>query len=124
MTKEEYKQHLDNIKSNSNAVYAGQSAGSYTSIQLKSSGSSSGIVTTASGGKAKKVSVVWNTNTSSGRTLDIYGKNTAYGSAADLYNSAVATKGTKIGSIIYGTSTELTIDGDLFKVILKFPVIK
>ena len=96
----------------SSAVYAGQSAGSNTSIQLKSKDSSSGIVTTTSGGKAKKVSVVWNTNTSSGRTLDIYGKNTAYTSAADLYNSAVATKGTKIGSIVYGTSTELTIDGD------------
>ena len=92
----------------SSAVYAGQSAGGNSSIQLKSKDSSSGIVTTASGGKAKKVSVVWNANTSSGRTLDIYGKNTAYGSAADLYNSA----GTKIGSIVYGISTELTIDGD------------
>ena len=96
----------------SSAVYAGQSAGSNTSIQLKSKDSSSGIVTTASGGKAKKVSVEWNANTSSGRTLDIYGKNTAYDSAADLYSSAAATKGTKIGSIVYGTSTELTIDGD------------
>ena len=96
----------------SSAVYAGQSAGSNSSIQLKSKDNSSGVITTTSGGKAKKVSVVWNTNTSSGRTLDIYGKNTAYDSAADLYNSDAATKGTKIGSIVYGTSTELTIDGD------------
>ena len=96
----------------SSAVYAGNSAGGHASIQLRTTNSNSGIITTTSGGKAKKVSVVWNTNTSSGRTLDIYGKNTAYTSAADLYNSAAATKGTKIGSIAYDTSTELTIDGD------------
>ena len=96
----------------SSAVYAGNSAGGNSSIQLRTTNSNSGIITTTSGGKAKKVSVVWNTNTSSGRTLDIYGKNTAYDSAADLYSNVAATKGTKIGSIVYGTSTELTIDGD------------
>ena len=92
------------------AVYKGKSAGGNTSIQLKSADSISGIVTTTSGGKVSKIEVSWNSNTTSGRTLDIYGKATAYTAASDLYNAS--TRGTKLGSIVYGTSTELTITGD------------
>ena len=97
------------ITVSSDAVYAGQSAGSYESIQLKSKDSTSGIVTTQSGGKAKKVVVDWNSNTSSDRTLDVYGKNSAYAAATDLYSAS--TQGTKLGSIKNGTS-ELIINGD------------
>ena len=95
----------------SKAVYAGQSAGDYESIQLRSKNSNSGIITTTSGGKVKKIMVVWNSNTTSGRILDVYGKNTAYSSPADLYGGS-STQGTKLGSIKYGTSTELVITGD------------
>ena len=94
----------------SSAIYAGQSAGGNSSIQLRSSNSNSGIVTTTSGGKAKKVVVVWQSSTSAGRTIDIYGKNSAYTQATDLYNST--NQGTKLGSIKCGTSTEFTISGD------------
>lgn len=94
----------------SSAVYAGNSAGGNSSIQLRSSNSNSGIVTTTSGGKVKKIKVTWNTNTTNDRTLDVYGKNTAYSSASDLYNSS--SQGTKLGSIKYGTSTELEISSD------------
>lgn len=94
----------------SSAVYAGQSAGGNSSIQLRSDKSSSGIVTTKSGGKVKKIKVTWNSSTSSGRTLDIYGKNTSYTAATELYSTS--TQGTKLGSIKYGTSTELEISGD------------
>lgn len=94
----------------SDAVYAGQSAGSNTSIQLRSKDSNSGIVTTASGGKVTKVTVEWNSNTESGRTLNVYGKNTAYSAATDLYNSS--NRGTLLGTIVRGTSTELTVTGD------------
>ena len=98
--------------STSSAVYAGNSAGgtdnSGPTIQLRSS-SNSGIITTASGGKARKITVVWNGETASSRTIDIYGKNTAYSSPADLYGN---NKGTSLGSIVYGTGTELTITGD------------
>lgn len=94
----------------SNAVYAGNSAGSNDSIQLRSSNSNSGIITTKSCGKATKISIVWNSSTSTGRMLDIYGKNTAYESASDLYDTS--KQGTKIGSIVYGTSTVLEITGD------------
>ena len=91
----------------SDAVYAGYSAGGNSSIQLRSNNSNSGIITTASGGKAKKITVDWNKNTSSGRILNVYGKNTAYSAVTELYNTS--NQGTLLGTIVYGTSTELTI---------------
>jgi len=94
----------------SGAVYAGQSAGDNSSIQLRSKDSNSGIISTTSAGRVKKVVVVWNSNTAADRTLDIYGNNTAYTAVTDLY--AKSNQGTKLGSIVKGTSTELTIDGD------------
>ena len=94
----------------SSAVYAGNSAGGNSSIQLRSDKSTAGIVTTTSGGFAKKVVVTWNSNTSSGRTLNVYGSNSAYSAPTDLYNSAKA--GTKLGTIVCGTSTELVIEED------------
>ena len=95
------------VTSNSDAVYAGQSAGGNNSIQLRSNNNNSGIITTESGGTVMNVTVTWNSNTSNGRTLNIYGKDTAYGDPADLYNAS--TQGTLIGSIVYGTSTSLDI---------------
>ena len=94
--------------SNSTAVYAGQSAGGNESIQLRAT-SPSGIITTTSGGYARKITVQWNSNTTASRTLDIYGSNTEYTSASDLYGDS---KGTKLGSIVFETSTELVIEGD------------
>ena len=95
----------------SGVEYAGNCAGRYGSVQLQSGGGS-GIVTTDNnyGTNALTVTVTWESNTPDGRTIDIYGKNTAYESPADLYASA--TRGTKIGSIVKGTSTSLTIDED------------
>ena len=94
----------------SGAVYAGNSAGGNDAIQLRTDNSNSGVITTASGGKAKKVVVAWGNATIEGRTLDVYGKNTAYSTAADLYDAN--KKGTLLGSIVNGTSTELNITGD------------
>ena len=100
------------IGSSSGNTYAGNSAGDNNSIQLRTNNSNSGIVVTnsASNQVARKITVDWNTNTSSSRTLDIYGKSTAYIAASDLYSSS--TQGTKLGSIAFDTSTELTITGD------------
>lgn len=94
----------------SSAVYAGNSAGGNSSIQLRSDKSSAGIVTTTSGGFAKKVAVTWNSNTSSGRTLSVYGKTSAYTAATNLYDSN--SRGDLLGTIVCGTSTELLIDGE------------
>ena len=100
-------------KATSEAVYAGNSAGGNESIQLRSNNSNSGIVTTESGGKVRKIVVEWNSNTASGRTLDIYGKNTTYSSPTELYaTGGNGEQGTKLGSIVYGTSTELIVEGD------------
>ena len=94
----------------SDARYAGSSANGNSAIQLRST-NNSGIVTTTSGGSIKSITVEWDSNnTAEGRTLDIYGKNTAYSEASDLYDTN--TQGAKLGSIINGTSTSLTIDGN------------
>ena len=101
------------VSISSDAVYAGNTAGgssSNASVQMRSNNSNSGIVTKASGGKVTKVVVDWNSSSVNGRTLDIYGKNTAYTAATDLYDNS--TQGTKLGSIVNGTSTELEISGD------------
>ena len=102
------------VKATSPAVYAGCTANNEGAIQLRSKGSDCGIVTTTSGGSATRISVVWGTSTLSGRTIDIYGKSTAYKAASDLYTSKDNTgdPGIKIGSIVSGTSTELVIEGD------------
>ena len=99
--------------SNSDAVYAGNSAGGNDAIQLRSNNSNSGIVTTTSGGKATKVTVEWNSNTAATRTITIYGKNSAYSAATDLYGS---NAGTSLGDLNIDNATnnvsELTITGD------------
>lgn len=94
----------------SNAVYAGNCAGSNSSIQLRSNNNNSGIVTTTSGGKVKSITVNWSASTALGRTLNVYVKNSAYSAATDLYNSS--TQGTLLGTIVCGTSTSLTVSGD------------
>lgn len=106
------------VTATSNAVYAGQTAKSKQgAIQMRSKYSNSGIVSTTSGGKVLTVSVVWNKETAADRTLDIYGSNTPYKSAADLYTNA---QGTKIGSIAKsGETTTVTVEGDYYYVGLR-----
>ena len=95
----------------SGAIYAGNSATSFGAIQLRSK-EGSGIVTTKYDGSSylSSVTVKWNAETASGRQLDIYGSNTPYTNPSDLYNNQ--TEGTLLGSIVYGTSTSLTITGE------------
>ncbi|MBQ9216871.1 MAG: chitobiase/beta-hexosaminidase C-terminal domain-containing protein [Muribaculaceae bacterium] len=94
----------------SDAVYAGNSArgasATNLSIQLRSKNSNSGIVTTASGGATvKKVTITFNSSTTSGNVVQVFGKAAAYNSAADLYGD---NKGTLVGEITCGTNTDLT----------------
>ena len=88
-----------NKTSNSSAVYAGNSAGSNDAIQLRTNNSNSGIISTTSGGKIRKITIVWNTNTATNRILDIYGNNSEYTAVSNLYSSDSDTQGTKIGSV-------------------------
>ena len=94
----------------SGAVYAGQSAGGNASIQMRSKNSNSGIVTTVSGGKVKSITVEWNSNTTNGRILNVYGSHKAFSSPTELYNTS--TDGDKLGTIVYGQSTTFTVTGD------------
>ncbi len=99
-----------NLQCTSNAKYAGYSTENEShSIQMNAT-SPSGIISTISGGKLGKVTVVWDDQTLSHRILQVYGKNSAYTGSADLYNDS--KKGTLLGTIVKGTNTELIIDGD------------
>ena len=84
-----------NVAATSSARYAGNSAKSSSGgIQLRSKNSNSGIVSTVSGGKVKSVKI---TVESGSNNIDVYGSNTAYASAFDLYKTG--NQGTKIGTL-------------------------
>lgn len=102
-----YTSDITNITYQGNLM---KKTGTDSTIQMRTTNDNSGIVSTTSGGLLESISVEWNSETTSKRTLDIYGSNTPYTSANDLYDSA--KQGTKIGSIVYGTSTSLTFDSD------------
>ena len=89
----------------SNAIYAANmSAGNVDAIQLRSKSSNSGIVSTTSGGKLKKVVLTWASNTSAGRKVQIYGSNTAYTAPTDLYGT---NQGTMLAELNINDATEL-----------------
>ena len=89
---------FSNVAATSNARYAGNSAKDGSgNIQLRSKNSNSGIVSTTSGGKVKSVKI---TVANGSNTIDVYGNNTAYTDATDLYATGDnANQGTKIGSL-------------------------
>lgn len=95
------------------AVYAGHTITRGSGDIGVASSSNSGIVVTTSAGIVKSVTITAKSY-SSGYTnyLDIYGKNSSYDSASDLYNNS--KKGTLIGSLAFsGYSTEtLTLNTD------------
>ena len=95
----------------SGVVYAGQSAGGNNAIQLRTTNNNSGVVVTgnSTGKTASSITVSWNSNTANARTLNVYGKDSAYSAPTDLYNAN--NQGTLLGTIVYGTSTSLTITG-------------
>lgn len=88
---------FSNVSVSSKAVYAGNCAGSNNSIQLRSSSANSGIVTTASGGTVVRLKVEWNTSTTDGRKIYIYGSDNPFNSAEDLYKAGP----TQLGEITY-----------------------
>lgn len=97
---------FSNVAFTSNAKYAGNSAKDASgNIQLRSKNSNSGIVSTTSGGTLTSVKIVVG---SGSNTIFVFGKNTTYSSASDLYNTS--EQGTQIGSCT-GTST-INITGE------------
>ena len=108
-----YSNWFDKSDSNgSDAKYAGctMTTNNDKNIQINTSTDNSkrGIISTTSGGTATKVTVTWGNGNSAGRSLVIYGSNDAY-TTVSAFNTS---KGTELGSITYGTSTELIISGN------------
>lgn len=91
----------------SDAVYAGYSypGSNNTVIQIRVSGSNSGVWTTTSGGYVHSITV--SLAKTGSNILDVYGKNTPYTSGSELY--AEATMGTLIGSVTGSTSQEVSL---------------
>lgn len=98
----------DKKGNNSDAVYAVNGNRGVSYIQLRAS-SPSGLVSTTSGGVVKKVKVTWATSqsTSSGRTITVYGKNTAY-QLSDLYDNS--KKGTELGKVTKDNDATETVE--------------
>ena len=102
-------QDFEGVKDQSPAEYKGQACGNTNNyIQLRTSNNNSGIVSTVSGGVAKKVVLAWTADKNDGKTVEVYGSNVAYTAATDLYG---ANKGTLIGTID-SSSTTLEITGE------------
>ena len=89
---------FSNVAATSSARYAGNSAKSSSGgIQMRSKNSNSGIVSTVSGGRVKSVTI---TVESGSNAIDVYGSNTAYTGAGDLYATGEGgNQGTKIGTL-------------------------
>ena len=91
----------------SGAVYKGNSAGSNSSIQLRSSNSNSGVVSTTSGGTLVSVKISFNSETAATRTVQVFGHTQAYSAPSDLYAS---TSGTSLGEINFDNGATQTIN--------------
>ncbi len=102
--------YLASSGSASKAVYAGYTASGNASLQFNDD-NKAGIVTTGSGGKVRKVSVVWNGLTANARSLAIYTSHTPFKSADDLYSNS--RQGELQGSLSMGwPMTTFLIKGD------------
>ena len=98
-------------ENHSGAKYAGTTAGGNNSVQFRTS-STSGLISTTSGGTAKSVTIDWNSSTAKEREVEVYGKSEAYSSVADLFDSN--KRGTLLGTFIYksNAATSIEINGD------------
>lgn len=93
------------------AKYAGHSfAGNTDAIQIRTSGSVEGIVVTAQNGTkvVKSVTVNFATAPSGTRKLQVYGKHSAYSTAADLFSAEADTQGELIGELAADGTVDCT----------------
>ena len=102
--------NFSDVTKTSDAVYAGNSAKDNSgNIQMRSKNSNSGIVSTTSGGTVASVEI---TVASGSNTIDVYGSNSAYSAASDLYGDS---KGTKVGSVTSTGAINFTGDNANFE---------
>lgn len=79
-------------------------------IQMRSSNNNSGIVCAKSAGKVTKVTVYWGQSQTTDRTVNVYGRHTAYYNPTQLYKSDTDTTGVLVGTMTAskGTVTSVT----------------
>ena len=113
VTNNVYKSWTSTITGESGAIYNGVTATTYSAIQLNSNvDKGAGIITESSTSNIRRVAVNWNSNTQANRTLVVYGKNTAYSSTAELYSDDADVRGTTLGVLVNGLSTEINVTGN------------
>lgn len=97
--------YTDWSKQGATAVYSGKTKKGNNVIQTNEGSTNDryGIWTTSSGGHLRSVTITLIASTTN--TVDVYAKNEAYSSAADMWDNS--KKGTKIGSVTGNGSTEV-----------------
>lgn len=80
----------------SGAEYSGNCAGDHNSIQLRSDIKTGypGLISSLSGGNLVSLAFDWNSNTSSGRTIQIFGSNVPIESSKSLFDGTLDPVGT------------------------------
>lgn len=91
-----------------NGTYEAQCASKY-GIQIRSKNDNSGIVGSCTGKTVKSITIQFDSNTTSGRTVDIYASSTEFG-ISNMYGSSTPTK---VSSISY--------DGSIDTITFNFP---
>ncbi len=94
-----YKSFTD-LSLNSAAKYMGYTSGPDGTLRLNNEYTNC-IAISSTAGIVKRVSVKWNSNTTDGRTITVYGRNVAY--------SSLNTSGTNLGTITYGTNSSFDL---------------
>ena len=94
----------------SGAVYGGNlttKSNTTSTIQVRAQ-DQSGLWVTTSGGVAKSVKLTWDSGTTAGRSVEIYGKNSAY-ALGDIYSSDSSVLGEKVATISKDDNSETTL---------------
>ena len=94
-----YKSFTD-LTLNSAAKYMGYTSCVGGALRVNSNYTNC-IAVSSTAGIVKRVSVKWNSNTTNGRTITVYGRNVAY--------SSLNTSGTNLGTITYGTNSSFDL---------------
>lgn len=95
-----YYNSFTDLTVNSDAEYMGYTSGPDGALRLNNEYTNC-IATSSTAGIVKRVSVKWNSNTTNGRTITVYGRNVAY--------SSLNTSGSNLGTITYGTDSSLDL---------------
>ena len=113
-TSSTYKNSIDvTIEGGADVIYQARTATSSGAIQLRSSESDCGIVMSSNNtGNVIAIEIAFEPSTSAARTVSVYGNNTAYVSAADLYNTD--TRGELVGEVVCsdGAVQRINVEGD------------